>query len=533
MKNRISIFLFLLLTTVGAAFGQTSWLDRPLNNWNNGNGTVPNAPRTLVAISAQCQSQIRQPDSIADRAVTRAGWSLFGAAQTYGQVAVVNAMAGTDGMCRPSLYNTFVFVNGRYAGSLSPTTMESRSDGSLSQASLTGVDSITAEFARYRSSDALCCPSQKSIVTYSITAGARTLVRANDVSTVQTCDTDNGGVSTQDNVVSGTVTYRQRIALPATAVLTVKLVDVSRADASATTIVEQRVDTAGKQVPFSFDMAYDRTRIVERNRYAVQAEIRDAGRLIYITDTSYPVITQGNPKNVEIVLVPVGGGGQGGGVRNNTIRGTVTYLQRIALPTNSDVKVWLVDTANPTGAAVAETTFATANKQVPFQFELRYEQRDLDRQKNYELRAEIRSNGVVRFRTANGTPVNLRSNQNIDTIELILAAGADEAAVITGKSISLSKFGAGSLKIGTGPSQFILRGAVTVATDGTATVTVGSTVFTGKLTFFDQSRLRITVTNSGDADASGEIEVSYTDRRLNSISGVNLMLDGQEVALRF
>ncbi|MEQ1604530.1 MAG: YbaY family lipoprotein [Pyrinomonadaceae bacterium] len=536
MKKRISIFLFLLLTTTGAVFGQTSWLDRPLNNWNNANGSVPNAPRTLVAISAQCQSQVRQPDSIADRAVTRAGWSLFGAAQTFGQVTVVNGMAGTDGMCRPSLYNTFVFVGGRFAGTLSPTTMESRSDGSLSQASLNGQESITAEFSRYRSSDALCCPSQTSFVTYSVSTGARALVRANEVNTTQTCPTD-GEITTQDNVVSGTVTYRQRIALPATAVLTVKLVDVPRADASAITIVEQRVDTAGKQVPFSFDMAYDRTKIVERNRYAVQAEIRDNGRLIYITDTSYPVITQGNPKNVEINLVPVGGGGQGGGNRNNTIRGTVTYLQRIALAGNSDVRVWLVDSANPTGTPAAETTFSTTNKQVPFQFELRYEQRDIDRQKNYELRAEIKSNGVVRFHTPTGTPVNLRGNQTIDPVELVLSAGSDEPTAITGKSISLSKFGTGSLKIGTRNAQFLVRGSVVVSTDGTATVTVGTigpqTVFTGKLTYFDQNTLRITITNSGDADASGEIEVSYTDRRLNSMSGNNLIIDGQDVVLRF
>ena len=283
MKRHISVFVFLLLTTAATAFSQTSWLDRPLNNWNNGSGTVPNAPRTLVAISAQCQSQVRQPDSIADRSVTRAGWSLFGAAQTYGQVAVVNAMAGTDGMCRPSLYNTFVFVNGRYAGSLSPTTMESRSDGSLSQATLTGIDSITAEFARYRSSDALCCPSQKSIVTYSITAGNRTLVRANDVTTIQTCDSDGGGVSTQDNVVSGTVTYRQRIALPATAALTVKLVDVSRADASATTIVEQRIDTAGKQVPFSFDTNVPTVPMVKAGRVRAIA-VTSAKRLASLPD---------------------------------------------------------------------------------------------------------------------------------------------------------------------------------------------------------------------------------------------------------
>ncbi len=538
MKKRISIFLFLLLTTATAAFGQTSWLDRPLNNWNNGNGVVPNAPRTLVPIDPRCQSSIRQPDSISDRAVTRAGWVLFGAAQTYGQVTVVNGMAGADGMCRPSLYNTFVFVGGRFAGTLAPTTMESRSDGSLSMARLNSPDSITAEFSRYASSDALCCPSQTSMVMYTVTSGARALVRANDVTTTKTCQDDGGGMSTQDNVISGTVTYRQRIALPATAVLTVKLVDVSRADAPSTTIVEQRVDTAGKQVPFSFDFAYDRTKILDRNRYAVQAEIRDNGRLIYITDTSYPVITQGNPKNVEIVLVPVGGGGQGGGIRNNTIRGTVTYLQRIALPNNSEVKVWLVDSANPTGAAVAETAFSTGNRQVPYQFELNYEQRDINRQRNYELRAEIRSNNTVRFRTANGTPVNLRGNQNnTDSVELVLTAGAEAPTAITGKTISLSKFGAGSLRIGTRANQFLVRGTVNVRTDGSATVTVGTisnqTEFAGTVTYFDQNAIRIAVTSSLDADASGEIEIAYNGTRLNSISGKDLILDGQDVVLRF
>ncbi len=537
MKKRISIVLFLLLSTAAAAFGQTSWLDRPLNNWNSGNGVVPNAPRSGAAISSQCRTQIRQPESISDRAVTRAGWSLFGAAQTFGQVTVVNGMAGADGMCRPLQYNTFVFVGGRFAGTLSPTTMDSRSDGSLSQATLSSPDSIMAEFSRYNPNDALCCPSQTSMVTYSVTSGSRAVVRLNEVNTTQACSTD-GGVSTQDNVVSGTVTYRQRMALPPNAVLTVRLVDVSRADAPSTTIAEQRIETAGKQVPFSFDMAYDPTKIQDRNRYAVQAEIRDGGRLIFVTDTSYPVITQGSPKTVEITLVPVGGGGQGGGDRENTIRGTVTYLQRIALPANSQVRVWLVDSANPTGPAVAETTFSTGNRQVPFQFELDFEQRDINRQRNYELRGEIRSNNAVRFRTANGQPVNLRGNQNnASPIELVLTAGELEPTAITGNSLALSKFGTGSLRIGTRPSQFLVRGNVNVRTDGSVSVTVGTinsqTEFVGKLTYFDQNVIRITVRSSGDADASGEIEVSYNGSRLISMTGTNLTLDGQNVALRF
>ena len=84
-KNRSLLVLFIFISAIGC-YGQTSWLDRPLDrNWNTGNGVVPNAPRTLAPIEARCQSQIRPPESIADRAVTRAGWSLFGAAQVFGK----------------------------------------------------------------------------------------------------------------------------------------------------------------------------------------------------------------------------------------------------------------------------------------------------------------------------------------------------------------------------------------------------------------------------------------------------------------
>jgi uncharacterized lipoprotein YbaY len=537
MKNRIAIFLFILLMTAVTAFGQASWLDRPLTNWNNANGVVPNAPQPVAAIPANCRDQIRTPESVADRALTRAGWSLFGASQTFGVVTVINGTAGTDRACRPSQYNTFVFVNNRFAGTLSPTIMDSRSDGALVNARLNNLESISADFSRYRSSDDRCCPSQTSYVNYTITSGARTGVRAENVDTaVGGRKNDDGGVSTQDNVVSGTITYRQRTALPATAVVTVKLVDVSRADAPSATILEQRVETAGKQVPFSFDFAYDRSKVLERNSYVVQAEIRDGGRLLFITDTSYPVITQGNPKSVEIVVVPVGGGGGGGFQGSRTIRGTVSYLQRIALGPNSEVSVRLVDSAAPDGTPVAETRFSTAGKQVPYSFELRYEQRDINRQRNYELWAEIKTGGSVKFKSAAGQAVNLRGAQN-DPVELVLTASTEETAVVTGRTLSLSKFGTGSIKIGDRQAQFLVRGSVNVSRDGTATVTVASlssaTVFTGKLTFFNGTTLRIMVDNAGDALASGEIEIRYTDRRLNSISASGLTIDGQDVTLRF
>ena len=107
----------------------------------------------------------------------------------------------------------------------------------------------------------------------------------------------------QSRTVTGSVTYRERIALPPSAVVKVRLVDVSRADAPATVIGEQVIKTAGRQVPFAFEIAYDPKRIEERFTYAVQARIEDEdGRLRFISDRHYPVLTRGAGQHVDLVL---------------------------------------------------------------------------------------------------------------------------------------------------------------------------------------------------------------------------------------
>jgi putative lipoprotein len=107
--------------------------------------------------------------------------------------------------------------------------------------------------------------------------------------------------------ITGTVSYMPRIALPPTATLTVRLVDVSRVDAPSVTLAEQVIPTTGKQVPFAFEIPFDPARIEARNSYAVQARIEDAGRLLFISDRRYPVITQGAPHHVVLELRAVGG----------------------------------------------------------------------------------------------------------------------------------------------------------------------------------------------------------------------------------
>ena len=106
--------------------------------------------------------------------------------------------------------------------------------------------------------------------------------------------------------VTGTVAYRERIALTPEAVVEVQLLDVSLADASAKQIAIQTINPK-HQVPIPFDLRYDPAAIDERMTYAVRATIREGERLMFTTDRSYRVLTRGNPDHVDLVLIRNGG----------------------------------------------------------------------------------------------------------------------------------------------------------------------------------------------------------------------------------
>ena len=105
--------------------------------------------------------------------------------------------------------------------------------------------------------------------------------------------------------VSGTVTYRERLALSPGARLVVELRDVSYADAPSTLIARQTITDPG-QVPIKFKVEYNRDDIDSRNTYSIKADIIESdGRLAFTNDTAYEVITRGNPNKVDMVLVLV------------------------------------------------------------------------------------------------------------------------------------------------------------------------------------------------------------------------------------
>lgn len=112
---------------------------------------------------------------------------------------------------------------------------------------------------------------------------------------------DSGGATSAR--VTGTVSYRERLALMPGVTIKVQLADVSRADAPAVVLGEQTIKTDGNQVPFRFELPYDPAAIKPQNTYAVSARMEDVnGRLRFITDQRYAVITRGAPTHVDMVM---------------------------------------------------------------------------------------------------------------------------------------------------------------------------------------------------------------------------------------
>ena len=106
--------------------------------------------------------------------------------------------------------------------------------------------------------------------------------------------------------INGTVSYRERIALPEGALVTVTLEDISLADAPALVIGKHRFETNGQQVPIPFSLDFDSRKIKQGHRYNVRAKIEVDGRLRFTTDTIVPVVNdEAQTLKVDLRLVGV------------------------------------------------------------------------------------------------------------------------------------------------------------------------------------------------------------------------------------
>ncbi|MBB5221146.1 putative lipoprotein [Amaricoccus macauensis] len=114
-----------------------------------------------------------------------------------------------------------------------------------------------------------------------------------------------GGVSmAATDVIRGSATYRERIALPPGTTLEVELLDVSKADAPSVLIASDSIPVL-RQVPIAFALAYDPALIDEKNRYALTAKLMHAGGVLFRSTAITPVLTHGAEAGAapEILLV--------------------------------------------------------------------------------------------------------------------------------------------------------------------------------------------------------------------------------------
>jgi hypothetical protein len=164
-----------------------AWLDEPNPiSWNRPGLSIPVAPKVEEeGVDPRCKTLARTPQLEEDKRVRDRGWDLVGAYQGGWQILVIRGTASYDGMCRPRQYQDFVFVRHRFAGTLSPQPMDSRTDGALARVSLQSGSQMTAEYQRYAATDPLCCPSRTTSVVFEI-AGSRPVLRPASTSTSET-----------------------------------------------------------------------------------------------------------------------------------------------------------------------------------------------------------------------------------------------------------------------------------------------------------------------------------------------------------
>jgi len=102
--------------------------------------------------------------------------------------------------------------------------------------------------------------------------------------------------------VTGTAIYRERMALPPSAVFEATLEDISRADAPAHVVSRIQRGHPGNP-PIKFDIPYDPVEIDPSHSYSVRAKITSENQLLFNTTQNYPVLTRGNQNAVTLMLL--------------------------------------------------------------------------------------------------------------------------------------------------------------------------------------------------------------------------------------
>lgn len=107
--------------------------------------------------------------------------------------------------------------------------------------------------------------------------------------------------------LAGTITYRERIALPAGARVEIQLLDVTDPDEPSPPLVAERLLDAPGQVPIAFSLGYDPKAVRADHTYSLRVRVRVGEELWFASPFDLRVLTGGNPDRVEVMLDRVSG----------------------------------------------------------------------------------------------------------------------------------------------------------------------------------------------------------------------------------
>ena len=103
-------------------------------------------------------------------------------------------------------------------------------------------------------------------------------------------------------LISGSITYPEKVALAPNVVVQIQVVDVSRADAPATVVASTELHPAGKQIPIAYRLDVKRSEFRPGRRYQVNVRITEGKVLRFITKTAHPLDIDRLPARFDILV---------------------------------------------------------------------------------------------------------------------------------------------------------------------------------------------------------------------------------------
>jgi putative lipoprotein len=231
-----------------------------------------------------------------------------------------------------------------------------------------------------------------------------------------------------------------------------------------------------------------------------------------------------------------------GTTRQAILTGNVTYLERIALPPDAELHVWLVDVTPgilTTQVVLAETTVRTDGRQVPIPFELRYDPAKLDLAHDYGVRAVFSSGGRNLFESAEPTRVITKGAPKQVDLRVMRAAdgagtGSPDATALHGTSWRLVEFRGDAAGADPDATLEFLEGG-TVAGKGSCNRFTGSVTLTGDRIRFGPLAATLAICPGPTSEQEARYFKALGDAERWQVLGPNLLisLSGSDKVLVF